>query len=85
MVLIMTQIYNQLAPKKSTNLSINSSLLEKAKRLNLNLSATLETALVEKVRKFEREQWLENNQEAIDATNRLAEEKGLFADSYRIL
>ena len=54
----MTQIYNHSAPKKPTNLSINSSLLEKARSLKLNLSATLEAALAEEVRKAEREQWL---------------------------
>ncbi len=81
----MTQAYDYSAPKKSTNLSINSSLLKKAKLLKLNLSATLESALAEKVRKAERAQWLEQNHDAIAASNTLADEKGLFADSYRTL
>ena len=81
----MTQTYDPLAPKKSTNLSINSSLLKKAKLLKLNLSATLESALAEKVRKAERTQWLEQNRNAIAASNNLANEKGLFADSYRTI
>ena len=81
----MTQIYDYLAPKKPTNLSINSSLLKKAKLLKLNLSATLESALAEKVRKAERAQWLEQNRNAIAASNNLSEEKGLFADSYRTI
>ena len=37
--------YNTQAPKKPTNVSINSDLLQKAKSLNINLSATLEHAL----------------------------------------
>ncbi|MEA3302272.1 MAG: type II toxin-antitoxin system CcdA family antitoxin, partial [Pseudomonadota bacterium] len=37
----MNQAYDDLAPKKPANLSINSSLLAKAKSLKLNLSATL--------------------------------------------
>ncbi len=78
----MPQTYNQSAPKKATNLSINSDLLDKARSLKLNLSATLENALADEVRKAERAQWLRRNQEAIDAANRLAEEKGLFVDSY---
>nr|MBS0022469.1 type II toxin-antitoxin system CcdA family antitoxin [Gammaproteobacteria bacterium] len=81
----MAPIYDQLAPKKPTNLSINSSLLAKAKALNLNLSATLEKALANEVRKAERAQWLEQNKKAIVASNALAEENGLFADSYRTL
>ena len=53
--------------------------------LKLNLSATLESALAEKVRKAERTQWLEQNRNAIAASNNLANEKGLFADSYRTI
>lgn len=81
----MTQTYDDFAPKKAANLSINSSLLAKAKLLKLNLSATLESALVEKVRKMERTQWLEENQNAIAASNKLADENGLFADSYKTI
>ncbi len=81
----MAQTYDHFAPKKPTNLSINSNLLEKAKLLKLNLSATLESALAEKVRKAERAQWLEKNRDAITASNNLAEEKGLFANSFRTI
>ena len=81
----MAQAYDHLAPKKPTNLSINSSLLEKARLLKLNLSATLEIALAEEVRKAERTRWLEKNRKAIAASNKLAEEKGLFSDSYRTI
>ncbi|RDH87897.1 MAG: hypothetical protein DIZ78_05000 [endosymbiont of Escarpia spicata] len=81
----MIHAYNYLAPKKPANLSVNSDLLAKAKRLKLNLSATLENALADEVRKAERTQWLQKNQNAIEASNRLAEEKGFFADSYKTI
>ncbi len=81
----MTHTYNLLAPKKPTNLSINSDLLSKAKDLKLNLSATLENALSNEVRKAERIQWLNKNKAAIEASNRFADEKGLFSDSYRTI
>jgi antitoxin CcdA len=81
----MTQIYDHSAPKKPTNVSVNSNLLKKARTLKLNLSATLETALAEEVRKAERKQWLVENEKAIAASNKLTEEQGLFADSYRTL
>ncbi|MEA3412194.1 MAG: type II toxin-antitoxin system CcdA family antitoxin [Pseudomonadota bacterium] len=81
----MTPTYNQSAPKKSTNLSINSDLLAKARSLNLNLSATLESALATEVRKAERARWLKDNKKAIDASNRLVERSGLFADTYRMI
>ena len=81
----MPLAYDHSAAKKPTNVSINSSLLAKAKRLKLNLSATLEAALAEEVRKAERRQWLEENRDAIARSNSLAEENGPFADSYRTL
>jgi antitoxin CcdA len=80
----MLQVYNYSAPKKPTNLSINSDLLAKAKGLKLNLSATLEMALAEQVQKAERENWLKQNKVAIEAANKFVENYGLFADSYRI-
>jgi len=81
----MASAYNLSAPKRATNLSINSDLLAKARELNLNLSATLEAALADEVRKAERAQWLEENKKAIDASNSFAERKGLFTDSFRTI
>jgi antitoxin CcdA len=81
----MNLVFDAAAPKRPTNLSVNSDLLAKARHLNLNLSATLEHALADEVRKAERKQWLEINRDAIEEANRLVEEVGLFADSYRIL
>ena len=79
----MQQIYDKTAPKKATNLSVNSDLLMKARSLKINLSSTLEHALVADVRKAEREKWQIENREAIKALNELAENNGLFSDSYR--
>ena len=79
----MQHIYNQNAPKKATNLSINSDLLKKAKSLNINLSATLEQALESVVRATEKEHWLKENKKAISSLNTLVDENGLFSDSYR--
>ena len=81
----MTQVYDNTAHKKPTNLSINSDLLAKARDLKINLSATLEAALTQEVRKAAREQWRQDNKEGIDAANRLVEKHGLFSDSYRTL
>lgn len=79
----MQLIYDEKAPKKATNLSINSDLLSKARKLKINLSATLEHALISDVRNAEQEKWKAENKEAIDALNELAEKNGLFSDSYR--
>ncbi len=80
---IMLQIYDEKAPKKSANLSVNSDLLKKARSLKINLSATLEDALAQRVKKAAREIWLKENKEAIKSLNDLTEKNGLFSDSYR--
>ncbi len=81
----MHNIYDLNAPKKLTNLSINSDLLGKAKDLKINLSAALESALEAQVRLTAREKWLKDNKKAIASLNDLAENNGLFSDSYRDL
>ena len=79
----MPQLYNENAPKKATNLSINSDLLLRARRLKINLSATLEHALEDELRRAERDNWLKNNKKAINELNELANNNGLFSDAYR--
>lgn len=79
----MNYAYNTKAPKKATNVSINSDLLEKAKGLNINLSATLEHALAEQLRTEQRAQWLRDNADAIQAYNQFVETNGTFSDSVR--
>ena len=79
----MNYAYNSEAPKKPTNVSINSDLLEKAKGLNINLSATLERALAEQLRTEQRTQWLRENSKAIQAYNQFVETNGTFSDSVR--
>jgi antitoxin CcdA len=81
----MTHAYDQPAPKNPTNISVASDLLAKVKYLKPNLLGSLENALDDEKRKAECAQWHKKNQEAIDASNRLAEERRLFADSYRTI
>jgi len=71
------------APKKPTNLTINGDLLAKAKAEDINLSATLEAALADKLIKITREKWLKENAGAISAYNEFVEENGLFSDDIR--
>lgn len=79
----MSQIFDVQALKKPTNVSINSDLLLKAKQLKINLSATFEAALIERVNAKQRELWKQENQAAIKAYNQLVEENGLFSDDLR--
>src|SRR5690606_34918006 len=79
----MNYAYNTQAPKKPTNVSINSDLLQKAKDLKINLSATLEHALAEQLRNEQRTAWLRENADAIQAYNQFVETNGTFSDSVR--
>ena len=73
----------QPTPKKATNLSINAELLRQAKMLDINLSQAFETHLSELVRAKKRANWLEENQDAIEAYNRFVDEHGVFSDGWR--
>ncbi|EXF44435.1 Post-segregation antitoxin (ccd killing mechanism protein) encoded by the F plasmid [Pseudomonas sp. BAY1663] len=79
----MRAAYNPNAPKRAANLSVNGDLLNKAKDLDINLSATLEQALIEALKKKQREQWLAENRKAISAYNEHVEAHGVFSDGLR--
>ncbi len=76
-------LYNTNAPKKSTNLSINSDLLRQAKDYHINLSKTLEQRLVEMLIEEKRREWKQENRDAIEAYNRRIEAGGVFSDGLR--
>jgi len=79
----MPALYDQNAPKKPTNLSINSDLLKKARDLEINLSAALEQALTSQLKAKQAQQWLEQNKNAITAYNKSVDESGVFGDGIR--
>ncbi len=81
--MLMLPIYDIQAPKKATNLSVNSDLLNKAKALDINLSAALEQALVQLLKQRQQEQWLKENRNAIAAYNEEVEAHGAFGDALR--
>ena len=82
---IMSHVFDSSAVKKPTNLTVNSDLLFRARKLNINLSATLEKALVAELKNAEKQSWLKKNKKAISALNNFSEKNGLFSDSYRKL
>lgn len=79
----MLPLYDPNAPKKPTNLSINSDLLKKAKELDINLSATLEQALTAQLKAKQAQLWLEQNKDAIAAYNQSVDAQGVFSDGLR--
>ncbi len=79
----MLSAHDPTKPKRPANLSVNSDLLRQARIFNINLSATLEAALIEALRIKRREQWLRENRHAIAAYNEHVEESGVFSDGLR--
>jgi len=69
--------------KKAVNLRINKELIDQAKALHINLSQTLETSLVETLREKQKESWLADNKDAVEAYNQRIEKNGLFSDGLR--
>jgi antitoxin CcdA len=69
--------------KRAANVSVRGDLLAEAREAGVNLSATLERALVEEIANLKRERWREDNREAIEAYNDYVEGHGTFSDDVR--
>lgn len=79
----MNLMYNPDAPKKPTNLSLNSDLVKKAKEVNINLSLVVESALAEELKQKMEAEWKNENAINVDKYNSFIEENGLFSDGLR--
>ena len=77
------KLFDPHAPRKATNLSINSDLLAQARALDLNLSRLLEERLAQAVREARRQDWLAENKEALADYNERIAEQGSFGDQAR--
>jgi antitoxin CcdA len=69
--------------KRATNLTIDPVLLDEARALNINLSATFEASLREAVRRHKAARWLEDNHAALQSSNAWVETNGLPLDTCR--
>jgi len=76
-------VYDVTAPRKPTNLTVNSDLMRKAKERKINVSSILENALAQEIRQREEADWKEENKESIEYYNKKVREKGLFSDGMR--
>jgi antitoxin CcdA len=79
----MLALYEPSAPKNPTNLSINSDLLKKARELDINLSTTLESALVIQLKARQTQLWLEQNKNTTEAYSQSVDANGVFSDGLR--
>ena len=71
------------APKKPTNLSLNSKVLEKARELGMNVSQTVDTLLAAEVRRCYWQKWNEENKDAVAEYNARIASEGLPLSKYR--
>lgn len=69
--------------RQPVNVSVSRELLAEARAFDINLSATLEDALVERVRQLRRDSWIARNRKAIEAYNEEVVTAGTFGDSVR--
>jgi antitoxin CcdA len=69
--------------KRAVNLRVDAKMLEEAKALDINLSATLEQALSTTLKAEREAKWLQENREAIAAYNEYFTKNGCFSDSFR--
>jgi len=79
----MSTLFDISAPKKPTNLTVNSDLLNQAKDLKMNISSVLESALIESIKKAKKEVWINENKTAMKDYNEKIKEYGLFSDEIR--
>jgi len=75
----------QQAKKRAVNLFVDSELLDEARRMNINISESLEQYLRSLIRAGQERRWLEENREAIAHYNRRVAEHGLLSDDADLL
>lgn len=75
--------FDTTAPKRPVNVRMNSDLVAQAKSLKINLSQELEAHLAELVAERRRQDWKEENKEAIEEYNARIEREGVFGQEFR--
>ena len=79
----MNLVEDAMGAKRAVNLSLDSDLLDEAKSYGFNLSRTVESGLVEALRKERGRRWQQENAEGIRASNEELERNGLWSDGLR--
>jgi antitoxin CcdA len=79
----MSNAHSVVPSRRPVNVSVNAALVAEARRLGINLSATLERALAVEIRQRLRDQWRAVHEPAIAAYNAQVEREGVFSDGLR--
>jgi antitoxin CcdA len=69
--------FDATAPKRATNVSLNSDLLEQAKALGVNVSRACERGLAAQIAELRENRWLDENHAALASSNAYVEAHGL--------
>lgn len=69
--------------RRAVNLFVDSDLVDEARRLQINLSETLERRLRTIVKAERERRWLEENREAMASINSFIDQHGLLAGRLR--
>jgi antitoxin CcdA len=72
------------AGRRATNVSLSADILAEAREFNINLSRACERGLVETIAEVRKDRWLEQNREALQASNTWVEANGLPLAKYRL-
>lgn len=71
------------AIRRPANLSLDSSLMEQARRLDINLSRAAESGIAEAVRIEQARRWRVENAPALESSNAYVERSGLPLQRFR--
>ena len=74
---------NAHSPRRATNVSLDTTLLDEARQLGINISRACEHGLAEEIAKVSAQLWREENREAIASSNAYVEKHGLPLAQYR--
>lgn len=71
------------AARKSTNISLDQSLLAEAKALDINISRAAEEGVAKAVAARRAEEWMKEHAAALDSSNEYVRKHGLPLAKYR--
>jgi len=81
----MARVREDRAPfRRPTNVSLDGDLVEEARALDINISRACEEGLERVVREERRRRWIEENREAMEASNAYVRDHGLPLARYRM-
>lgn len=73
----------EVRPRKSTNVTLPSEVLDRARELGINLSRASERGVREEIQEAEARRWADDNAELVAAYSAMVERDGLPLAKYR--